>query len=99
MKASDIIFDGMLDFIFCSSDVCTENKYEDKSAEIQVVSIRDPNITAKNLEFRVVYQKESIYIVHKPFDYEHSNGVFFKLYNQEEYPIVPGSIIQVGTKN
>jgi len=51
------------------------------------------------LEFRIVYQKESIYIVHKPFDYEHSNGVFFKLYNQEEYPIVPGSIIQVGTKN
>ena len=45
-----------------------------------------------------MYMNESIYIVNRPFDYEYSNGLFFKLYPHEEYPLQLGSVIQMGTK-
>jgi hypothetical protein len=37
-------------------------------------------------------------LIHKPFDYEHSSGVFINLWEQEEFPIQPGSVIQIGLK-
>ena len=40
-----------------------------------------------------MYKKESIYLMHKKFDYENSNGVFFKLNPEEEYPLNLDTVI------
>jgi hypothetical protein len=67
-------------------------KYEEKNDKNIVVSIKDPNITAKNMEFKIVYKKESLYLTHKLFNYEVSNGVFMKLHQEEEYPLSAGTV-------
>ena len=59
---------------------------------IQVVGIKDPGILAENLEFKIVYKKESFYMVHKHFNYDISNGVMMKLFPEEEFPIKGGSV-------
>lgn len=64
-----------------------------------MVAIRDPAILAKNLEFKVVYKKESFYLIHNPFNYEYSNGVMMKLFPEEEFPIKGGSVFQIGALN
>lgn len=94
-------FDGMTDFIFCSNDVNEEFKYQDNIFDYNVVCIKDPSINqlAKNLEFKVMQKNESIFLVQSPFNYEFSNGVFIKLHPEEEYPLMHGSIFQMGTKN
>lgn len=89
-------FDGMKDFIFCSSDVNEENKYDDYDSLLFVID--DPKITAKQLEFKIVQKRESIYLIHKQFDYEYSNGVFMALLPEEEYPLQSGTVFQMGTK-
>ena len=86
----------MKEFIFCSSDVQEENKYDNYESLLFVID--DPKITAKQLEFKIVQKRESIYLVHKLFDYEYSNGVFMALLPEEEYPLQSGSVIQMGTK-
>ena len=53
---------------------------------------------AKNLEVQVKYMRESIYLVHRWFDYEYSNCVFMKLLPKEYHPFKCGSIIQLGTQ-
>ena len=63
-----------------------------------VACITDPYITTKKLEFRITYKNESIYLIHQPFDYENSNGVFMNLKPQEEYPLHIGTVIQMGSK-
>jgi hypothetical protein len=67
-------------------------KYEEKTEKIMVVCIKDPNITAKNMEFKIVYKKESLYLTHKLFNYDVSNGVFMKLHPEEEYPLNAGTV-------
>jgi len=52
-----------------------------------------PSIHLNKLEFTIRQINESIYIQHQPFDYDSSNGVFFKLYPDEEFPLSLGSII------
>mgnify|MGYP000267928503 FL=1 len=94
----DIEFDGMKDFVFCTNDVNEENKYEKQENEIQLICIQDPKINASKLEFKIVQKKESIYLINRPFDYENSNGVFMKLYPEEEFPLHIGSVIKMGTK-
>lgn len=91
--------DGTKDFIFCSNDINTECKYEEQNEKIQVVCIRDPAILAKNLEFKIVYKKESFYLVHNHFNYDFSNGVMMKLFPEEEFPIKAGSVFQIGALN
>jgi len=91
----------MQDFVFCSADINEEKKYEEKMEDYSVVCIKDPNINniiANKLEFKIVQKKESIFLIHNPFDYENSNGVFMKMYPEEEYPLHLGSVIQMGTK-
>ena len=93
---SEITFDGRRDFIFCSSDVNEEKKYVEEMQDensIIVACITDPSITTKKLEFRITYKNESVYLIHSPFDYEYSNGVFMNLKPQEEYPLHIGSVI------
>jgi len=36
---------------------------------------------------------------HKPFDYEDSYGVFMRLHLGETYPLFPGDVISLGSKN
>ncbi len=79
--------DGMRDFVFCSNDLYIQNNYESRGAEIEAIPITDPDINAKNLEIKILYKKESWYLLHKKFDYDYSNGVFMKLYPEEEYPL------------
>lgn len=89
-------FDGMTEFVFCSNDVNEEKKYEENVDDYQVVCIKDPNINsiiANKLEFKIVQKQESVFLIHNPFDYENSNGVFMKLYEDEEYPLHLGSVI------
>jgi hypothetical protein len=58
--------------------------------DIFVVTLRDlaPSLNSNKLEVRIMQKKESIFIQHQPFDYESSNnGVFMKLYQDEEFPL------------
>ena len=57
-----------------------------------MVCIKDPDINniANKHEFKVIQKRESIFLVHSPFDYDFSNGVFMKLYPEEEYPLQLG---------
>lgn len=96
VKVGEIEFDGMKDFVICSSDVYEVNEYAKKTDIFQVVCMRDAsnsNILASKFELKIVIKKESLYLIQKPFDYEFSNGVFMKLYPHEEYPLQMGSVI------
>ena len=99
VKVGEFDIDGIKDFIVCTNDVITEMKYGEKNDKHIVVPINDPHITTKNLEFKIVYKKESLYLTHKLFNYEVSNGVFMKLHQEEEYPLSAGSVFQMGTLN
>jgi serine/threonine protein phosphatase PrpC len=92
VKVGEFDIDGIKDFIVCTNDVITEMKYGEKNDKHIVVPINDPHITTKNLEFKIVYKKESLYLTHKLFNYEVSNGVFMKLHQEEEYPLSAGSV-------
>lgn len=98
MQEGDITFTGVQDFVFCSQDVNEAKEYEKNQDEVQVFVIKDKEINAKNLEFRLVYKRESVYLISQPFDYQYSNSVFIKLQEGEEYPLHPSSVIQIGTK-
>lgn len=58
----EILFTGLRDFVFCSSDVNELREYENQSEVVQVF-VMDEDVQAKKLEFRIVYKKESVYMI------------------------------------
>ena len=71
----------MKDVLLCTPDLFEENKYDENDSDLQIVICDEEK--AKNLEVQVKYMRESIYLVHRCFDYEYSNGVFMKLLPKE----------------
>lgn len=93
---AEVNFDGMKDVLLCTPDLFEENKYDENDSDLQIIPCDEEK--ARNLEVQVKYMRESIYLVHRCFDYEHSNGVFMKLLPKEQYPLECGSVIQLGTQ-
>ena len=96
----EVHFDGLCDFVFCSNDINTLKEYVAQTDVLQAYVMQDdPKETqTKGLEFRMVYKRESVFLISQPFDYQYSNGLFIKLYEGEQYPLVPSSVIQIGSK-
>lgn len=100
VPVEEAVFNGLKDFIFCSQDVYEDKKYEQRmqGESLDVHTINDKTILNKEVEFKIMIKKESIFLIHKPFDYDCSNGMFINLYEQEEFPLYPGSVVQLGLK-
>ena len=65
----EVVINGLKDFVFCSADVNDQKNYSKFPDVLQTFVINDKDIKAKSVEFRIVYKKESIYLITQPFDY------------------------------
>lgn len=77
----EVIFDGKNEVVF-SPELQEEQKTH--------YYIGEEEICAKNFEIKLEYKNGKILLHSKPFDYQLSCGLFMKLYQGEEYPILFG---------
>ena len=57
-------FNGMKDFVFCSQSANQANDYENKQElDIYIMEEDTKGHQTKTLEFRIVYKRESVYLL------------------------------------